>query len=126
MRFHHVGVACSDIASVLEQFRHLHPNAQELSETIYDPEQNAYLKLFRLPDGVHIEFIAGPMVKSFVKRHIDLYHTCFETPDFETECDRFVRGKAIPLGPARPALLFGGRRVMFFKTSYGIVELLEE
>lgn len=126
MKFHHVGVACARIDDAVAQFRVLHPDATDASEIVHDPLQNARLKLMRLPEGVHFEFISGGMVEGLVSKGMDLYHTCFETDDFGERVDAFRAGGALPLGPARPAILFGGRRVIFFKTRYGIVELLEE
>ncbi|MES0809974.1 VOC family protein [Roseibium sp. SCPC15] len=125
MKFHHVGIACEEIDAVVGQFKLLHPDAEDASDTVFDEEQNAFLKLVRLQDGTRFEFISGPMVSGLVKRRIELYHTCFETADFDNQIKAFLGHKALPLSKPKPAILFGGKRVIFFKTLYGIVELLE-
>jgi methylmalonyl-CoA/ethylmalonyl-CoA epimerase len=125
MKFHHLGIACADIEPVIEQFKLLHPNTMDVSDTVFDEEQNAFLKLIQLPDGTIFEFISGPMVSGLVKRRIELYHSCFETDDFDNQVNVFLSNRALPLSKPKPAILFGGKRVVFFKTLYGIVELLE-
>lgn len=125
MKFHHIGIACSDMEQAVSQFKTMHQGAREVSDVVFDPEQNAYLQLLEMPEGSHFEFVSGPAVASFLGRKIELYHTCFETPEFEDSIDHFIRQKAIPLGAAKPAILFNGRRVIFLKTLFGIVELLE-
>lgn len=125
MKFHHVGVACRDISKAFEQFSKLHDNIEASTEIIHDPEQNADLMLVRLSDQVHYEFIQGPVVEGFLKRNIQLYHTCFSTVDFEGTVERFKSEKAFMLSAPKPAILFDNRRVAFFQTLYGIVELLE-
>jgi methylmalonyl-CoA/ethylmalonyl-CoA epimerase len=123
--FHHVGIACKNIEPVRRQFLKHHEDAKLVSDVVFDPEQNAHLQLVQLSNGVHFEFISGPVVSRFVEHKIELYHTCFEADDFDEEIKRLLKTGAIPLGPPKPAILFGGRRVIFMKTTYGIVEYLE-
>ena len=125
MKFHHVGIATHDIDRAVETFRAIHPTCVEISDIIYDPKQDASLKLVQLEGGVHFEFISGAAVSGLLKRKIDIYHTCFETDRFDETIALFQSQKCVPLGKAKPAILFGGRRVIFFKTTHGIVELLE-
>lgn len=125
MKFHHIGIACKDINKTVENFLTHHTNILNVSDVVFDSEQNAYLQIIELDDNTRYEFISGDMVKSLLDKNIDLYHTCFEVDNISLEVKRLSKEKAFPISKPKPAILFGGREVVFIKTMYGIVELLE-
>tara|TARA_Y100001960_G_C14762999_1_gene875182 strand:- start:460 stop:870 length:411 start_codon:yes stop_codon:yes gene_type:complete len=126
LKFHHVGVATKDINKSVEQFKqHFHESISFESEVVFDPEQNASLKIITLEDGSSTEFISGKMVEGLVKRKVDLYHVCYESSDFGNDTANLASNGAIPISKKKPAVLFGGRHVQFFMTGYGMVEVLE-
>ena len=123
MRFHHIGVACKNIAAEITSICKIHDIAT-ISATVFDPEQNAELALLTLDDGTHIELIAGQQVESFVKKNITYYHLCFEVDDIHAEIERLIREHAILISSPKPAILFDNREVAFLQVSYGLIELL--
>lgn len=123
MKFHHVGVACKNIAAEIASICSIH-NVAAISATVFDPEQNAELALLTLTDGTHIELIAGKQVESFVKKNITYYHLCFEVDDIHTEIERLTHEHALLISSPKPAILFSNREVAFLQVSYGLIELL--
>ena len=125
MKFHHVGIACSDIEAETQKIADLH-GIVEKSPIVFDKEQNARLILLTLPDGTHLELISGPQVETFLKKRITYYHLCFEVADLAAEIERLVTQDALLISPPKPALLFDNREVAFLEVSYGLIELLSE
>ncbi|NOW94986.1 VOC family protein [Mucilaginibacter sp. SG564] len=123
MKFHHLGLACKNIAAEIASIRKIH-NVTTISPIIFDPEQNAELVLLTLTDGTRIELIAGKQVESFVRKNITYYHICFEVDDIHAEIKRLIREHALLISPPKPALLFNSRKVAFLHVSYGLIELL--
>lgn len=126
LKFHHVGIACKDIDVCSKQYKkQFHMSIVSESNTVYDREQNANLKIITLVDGSSVEFISGAMVDGLLKNKRDIYHVCYESSDFEQDIDEFIMGGGIPISKVKPAVLFDGRKVQFFMTSYGMVEILD-
>jgi catechol 2,3-dioxygenase-like lactoylglutathione lyase family enzyme len=123
MKFHHVGIACRDIAAELERIVMIH-DVVETSPVVFDPGQNAELVLLTLSDGTHLELISGKQVEGILKKNITYYHICFEVDDLRAEIDRLEEQDAKLLSPPTPAPLFDNREVAFLHVSYGIIELL--
>jgi methylmalonyl-CoA/ethylmalonyl-CoA epimerase len=123
MKFHHVGVACKNIAAEIASICKIHDIAA-ISAIVFDPEQNAELAMLTLSDGTHIELIAGKQVESFVKKNITYYHLCFEVDDIHAEIERLIREHAMLISSPKPAILFDNREVAFLQVSYGLIELL--
>lgn len=124
MQFHHIGVACVDIAAEIEAIRKIH-SIQAISPVLFDPEQEVELCLVETTGGVNIEFVAGRRVESLVKKRISYYHICYVVGDILEEIERLTAAGATLVVEPKPAVLFGGRRVCFLQVSYGLIELLE-
>ncbi len=55
-----------------------------------------------------------------------LNHVAYLVDDLDAELRRLRRGRCIPTGAPRPAVAFGGRRVVFLLTPLGVIlELIE-
>lgn len=124
MKLHHLGIACRDLGETVTSFCQLHKTAQP-GPQVFDPEQNAALCLVQTPDGVSMEFVAGPQVENLVRKGVSYYHVCFETPDLDQEISSLVSQGGLLVSPPKPAVLFNGRRVAFLRLACGMVELLE-
>lgn len=123
--FHHIGIACADIDAAtrfVQQAFHIVSD----SGTIFDPEQRANVRLFNEGQPGAVELVSGPVVASFVRRRISYYHVCYTTEDLEATLAESKRVGAMVLSPPKPAVLFGGRRVAFVHTPFGLVEFLED
>jgi methylmalonyl-CoA/ethylmalonyl-CoA epimerase len=123
MTFHHVGIACRDIAAELKQIVLIH-DVVETSPVVFDEGQQAELVLVTLADGTHLELISGKQVEGILKKNITYYHLCFEVDDILAEIGRLEEQGAKVLSLPRPAPLFENREVAFLHVSYGIIELL--
>ncbi|MCW8128234.1 amino acid adenylation domain-containing protein [Microbulbifer halophilus] len=124
MDFHHIGVACADmdsgIAYVRSQFQ-----IQEISETVYDPLQDATLCLIAIQGGTRIELVSGAQVAGLLARGITLYHTCYEVDDLAAAMEGALASGGTLVAEPKPAVLFDNRRVAFVQTPLGLVEFLE-
>lgn len=125
LNFHHIGVACKDIAIMKDEIKKLF-NVTEETETVYDPEQEANLSMLTVGGGLKIELIEGKPVENLTKKNISYYHLCFTTDDLSSALKDLVEQSALLLKPAKPAVLFGGKPVAFLHTKMGLIELLEE
>ena len=96
-----------------------------VSETVFDPLQNATLCLVETENGVTIELVAGPTVASLLDRGVKLYHVAYAVEDIGRSLDHLVRSGAEKVTDPTPAILFGNRLVCFLRTPLGLVELVE-
>ncbi|MDU2063365.1 MAG: VOC family protein [Sporomusaceae bacterium] len=125
MKFHHAGIACGDIAAAADFVRRTQP-VLSISPVVADAAQQAELCMIETAAGLSIELIAGPVVASYVKKGVYLYHLCWEVPDLLPAIEQLSREGARLISPPKPAPLFGGREVAFVYTPLGLMELLQE
>lgn len=123
--FHHVGIACSDIEAAAAYVLKAYAVVSDTG-TVFDPLQRAHVRLFNegLPGA--IELVSGPMVEAMLKRNMTYYHICYRTGDLERTMLEARKLGALPTGDPVPAVLFGGRRIVFMLTELGLVEFLED
>lgn len=95
------------------------------SGEIYDPEQDATVRLFNEGTPFAIELVSGTTVAKLVSRGTTYYHMCYETPDIRASIADAVKHGALAVREPKPAVLFGGRLVAFVFTPLGLVEFLE-
>lgn len=130
LKFHHFGVALRRDGDALLFAESL---GYVIGERIYDPLQNVYLRLCTAAGRPAIEFVqagngAGPLDSILAKYDGLIYHTCYETPHLANTLGAMEEAglRWINQSEPRPAVLFGGRRVSFYRVvGWGVVELLE-
>ena len=66
------------------------------------------------------------MVANVLARKTSYYHICYATPDISETLKAARAAGALPIGAPKPALLFGGRLVVFAFTPLGLVEFVEQ
>lgn len=125
MRFHHIGIASADIAKMQDYLKQI-ARITDITDIIFDEQQQAYVCMVTLSDGTQIELIAGPKVEKLVKKRNFLYHTCYEVADIEAKIENLIQNGAMMVSEPKQAILFGGKRVAFLLTDMGLVELVEE
>lgn len=130
LTFHHLGLAVrrpEDAASFLEGLGYTP------GQTVFDPEQGVHLAMWRGAAGMpDVEVIwpgdqPGPVDNLLSKRGPSVYHVCYEADDAEAALAGMEAAgvRVLPLGPPRPAILFGGRRVSFYNVvGFGVIELI--
>lgn len=102
------------------------------SEVIEDPLLKVRVQFCTDTSGIRYELVApfgeGNPVSGVLERDTNiLNHVAYRVTDLKAEALRLRKAGSILLGPARPAVAFGGRPVMFLLTPMRfIVELIEE
>jgi hypothetical protein len=122
LSFHHFGLAVRQPAPAISFLSSL---GYEMGEPVYDPEQN-------VQPAVEIVYPGkgpGP-VDYLVQRHEAgiIYHPCYETPDLARALEQLAQSgvRADCVVAPKPAPLFGGRRVSFYRVKgMGLIEILE-
>ena len=131
LTFHHFGLA---VRTPEPARLHLQGLGYRLGPAVYDPNQNVHLIMGEHDTQPGVEIIypgpgPGP-VDLLVQRHESgiIYHLCYETPDLARTLEQWNQlGVRIDcVSPPKPAPLFGGRLVSFYRVKgLGLIEILE-
>lgn len=124
MKLHHVGIATDNIDELIK-FLEKVTVIVDRTDKIYDPLQDAWLCMLELAGSGRLELIEGNAVKRFVKKHMNLYHTCYEVEDIRLEKEKWITNGAVLVSDEKEAILFDNRKVVFLMSQIGMVELLE-
>ena len=125
MKLHHLGIATKNIQQTELFVKKTHDLKNSIGP-IWDKNLNANLQLLEINNGVSIELVEGPVVGSFVKKNINLYHFCYEVQDINCKANEFTNNGGFIIVQPTPALLFENRLVTFISTPIGIIELLSK
>ena len=125
MKLHHLGIATKNIQKTELFVKKTHDLKNSIGP-IWDKNLNANLQLLEINNGVSIELVEGPVVSSFIKKNINLYHFCYEVDDINLKINEFINNGGFILLKPTPALLFENRLVTFINTPIGIIELLSK
>jgi len=128
-KVHHVGIFTHDIVQSSNYYSQFGFISQ--TDIVVDPIRNIKLQMLRNLNH-YIELIEATDNRNFdslrsAKYSIG-YHLCFEVEDFDIVVENLTLGGDYKvIDSAKPAILFGNRRVIFLLNKYlGIIELLEE
>ena len=130
LTFHHMGLA---LKKEDEALKFLSCLGYQQGEQVYDPEQKVHLRICSASNSPSVELVTpggedGPLTPIFKRYNELIYHTCYETDDLEKSLAFIEREefRIIPVSPPKPAILFGGRKVSFYKImGFGLIEILE-
>lgn len=131
MKFDHIGLFVSDLDVGREKMSALFPIAK-VSPVIEDAGLKVRIQFCTDASGIRYELVApfgegNPVSGVLESRKAILNHVAYLVTDLKSEAARLRREGALPLGPAKPAIAFDGRLVMFFLTPlHFIVELIED
>ena len=125
MKLHHIGIATEDKENLVEYLKQI-LNIKDISETVYDKNQDANLCMLTLEDGTKLELVSGKVVEKIVKKRQFLYHTCYETENIEEEIEKLKKLDSFLVSEPKEAILFQNKKVAFLMTNIGLVELVEE
>jgi len=131
LAFHHLGLAARDPDRSRRTLRAL---GYTLGDDIFDANQHANVQICtsgQLPDVeiIHSEDPESPLKNILERQDEAIYHICFSTRSISRAVETFRRSgqRVVCIAPARPAPLFGGRRVAFYYVrGLGLIELLED
>ena len=129
MKIDHIGYAVKRIDRAITAFQQL---GYEFEPVIDDTDRNVKLA-FGSKDGYRIELVAplDKKLESPVDQYLSNaigtpYHICYESSDLDKEVEELKsQGYKAVIEP-RPAVAFGGRRVVFMMNiGFGLVEIVE-
>lgn len=130
LNFHHLGLAIKQEADAI---KFLEGMEYDIGMKVYDPEQNVNLRMCTAPDKPAIEIITpgvgtGPLEPILNRYNELIYHSCYEVTNLEGSLSAMERAglRVLPINEPKPAILFGGSKVSFYKVmGFGLIELLE-
>lgn len=130
MKIDHIGYAVKRIDRAINAFQGL---GFKFGPVIDDTDRNVKL-VFGDKDGYQIELVA-PLdkkqespVDQYLSNAVGIpYHICYETENLDAKIDELVKqGYKVVIEP-RPAIAFGGRRVVFIMNiGFGLMEIVEK
>ncbi len=124
MKFHHIGIATEDIDKMISKLKKFF-KIKEISDIVYDKNQDANLCMITLEDGIKIELISGNVVSNIVKKRQYLYHTCYSVNDLDATIKTLIDDGALLVRESKEAILFNNKKVAFLMWNLGLIELLE-
>ena len=130
LTFHHIGIACRDIARTAAFYTAMGYTA---SAVVDDEVQHVHVCFMDKEGAPRIELLSPLDDQSPVQRTLDTagvapYHLCYEVEDIETAIATLRTEQRFLLvsGPV-PACAMGDRRVAFlFQKNTGLIELVEK
>lgn len=126
-RFHHLGLACRDLAKESAAWTGLGYRPE--GPIFVDPVQKIR-GCFLVGPGPRLELLTpegeGSPIEGYLARGIKIYHQAFESDAFETDLAALTaQGGKITAGPV-PAVAFDGRRIAFvLLPTLNLIELIE-
>lgn len=130
MKINHIGYAVKRIDRAITAFQKL---GYEFEPAIDDKDRNVKLA-FGSKDGYRIELVAplDKKLESPVDQYLSNavgtpYHICYESDNLDAEIEELkAQGNKVVIEP-RPAVAFGGRKVVFMMNiGFGLMEIVEK
>ena len=126
--FHHIGIACRDIAKTQAFYL---GQGYTASPVVEDPLQHVRISFLEKEGAPRIELLEplddqSPVARTLATSGVSPYHMCYEVEDIEAAVNH-LRGQRFLLvnGPV-PACAMDDRRIAFlFQKNTGLIELVE-
>ncbi len=128
LTFHHIGIACRDIAKTQAFYL---GQGYTASPVVEDPLQHVRISFLEKEGAPRIELLEplddqSPVARTLATSGVSPYHMCYEVEDIEAAVNH-LRGQRFLLvnGPV-PACAMDDRRIAFlFQKNTGLIELVE-
>ena len=128
LTFHHIGIACRDIAKTQAFYL---GQGYTASPVVEDPLQHVRISFLEKEGAPRIELLEplddqSPVARTLATSGVSPYHMCYEVQDIESAVNH-LRGQRFLLvnGPV-PACAMGDRRIAFLcQKNTGLIELVE-
>lgn len=130
MKFHHIGVACRNIADTVAQYELLGYKWDGVE--VVDSQQDIRITFLESEDKPLMELLApvdeaSPVVEILNKNGTSPYHFCYSVVDLDASIKELRALKYLVVSKPKEAVAFGGRRVAFlYHKDMGLIELVEE
>jgi len=131
VKFHHIGIFVDSIEAGIDEMSKIY-EIKHIGKSIEDDLIGAKIVFLRDSSGINYELVApfgdnSPVTGVLERGHGFLNHLAYTTDQFDGQLLRLRCQGMIPLGPAKKAVAFHGRRVAFFLTKlHYIIEIIEE
>lgn len=130
MIFDHIGLFVHDIDHGRQHLQALLPIVS-WTEVIDDPGMNVRVQFGVDRSAIRYELVApfgdpNPVSGALASGTNILNHIAYQCDNLDSEMEALRRHGSLPIGPAQPAVAFGGRRVAFYLTPLlFVIELVE-
>ena len=128
LTFHHIGIACRDIAQTQAFYLQMGYTASPIVE---DPVQHVRIS-FLEKDGVpRLELLEpldekNPVSRTLATVGVSPYHMCYEVQDIEAAIADLRRQRFLLVNGPVPACALENRRIAFlYQKNNGLIELVE-
>ncbi len=131
MRFHHIGLFVDSLERGVDEMSKIY-EIEHIGACIEDDLIGVKVIFLTDSSGIVYELVApfgdaSPVTGVLARDHGFLNHLAYTTDQFDHELIRLREQKMMPLGPAKKAKAFNGRRVAFFLTKLKyIIEIIED
>lgn len=131
MRFDHIGLFVRELAFGRATLSELLPIVS-WTEPVDDPVIKVCIQFGTDASGLRYELVAplgpgGPVDQALATGNNLLNHVAYRVSDLDADLRRLRRRACVPTGAPKPAVAFGGRRVVFLLTPLRfILELVED
>ncbi|MBX9608754.1 MAG: VOC family protein [Gammaproteobacteria bacterium] len=129
LQFHHVGIACVDLAQAREQWQSL---GYVSESAVFEDQLQGIRGQFLVLGSNRIELLqdldAGrPVVTPWLKRGTIFYHLGFTTANFDGAVAALLDRDYRMVSHPQPSVYFAGRRICFlFDPSGSLLELIDQ
>lgn len=123
MKFHHIGIATNDIDKTISKLKKFF-DVSNISEIVYDSNQDANLCMVTMSDGIRIELINGKVVENILKKRQYLYHTCYSVENIDEAIEELQKDGAFLVREPRETIFFNNKKVAFLMWDLGLIELI--
>lgn len=128
LTFHHIGIACRDIARSQAFYTAMGYRA---AEVVDDPIQHVRVCFLDKEDAPRIELLEplddqSPVARTLATVGVSPYHTCYQVDDMESAINELRTQRFLLVCEPVPACAMDDRRVAFlFQKHTGLIELVE-
>ena len=128
LTFHHIGIACRDIAKTQAFYLQMGYTASPIVE---DPLQHVRISFLEKDGAPRLELLEpldeiNPVARTLDTVGVSPYHMCYEVQDIEAAIADLRRQRFLLVNGPVPACAMENRRIAFlYQRNNGLIELVE-
>lgn len=128
LTFHHIGIACRDIAKTQAFYLQMGYTASPIVE---DPLQHVRISFLEKDGAPQLELLEpldeiNPVARTLATVGVSPYHMCYEVQDIEAAIADLRRQRFLLVNGPVPACAMENRRIAFlYQKNNGLIELVE-
>lgn len=128
LTFHHIGIACRDIAKTQAFYLQLGYTA---SPVVDDPLQHVRISFLEKDGAPRLELLEpldeqNPVARTLSTAGVTPYHICYEVQDIEAAIAELRAQRFLLVNGPVPACAMNDRRIAFlYQKNTGLIELVE-